>query len=1139
MIKKFSVSYCNADASFEIHNMKQYAGRDDLSYSILCVVENIIQRGRMVGLSRFLKEYYGENQDETFYNFFSDSAIDWGNLIKGDEISGYNPAKIFYYNILPSIFEDYPFVPQLFVPEVLISDIVNVERSEYKNQRVDFYCPEAKLVIEIDGSHHQYCTQKYIDESREDFLANNGIVTVRIPTKCFLVDNDLEPFAQKIKDIVLKNISEDMIRDYLNNYIMCVEKKVPDRILALTATIRLQIALIEMCKAGDLSLSESRWSLAIKTDEISGYERVAIVDLFNWIENIFKLAGETFTTPEVEFADFDSRNSSTKAIHIKLTTPLGNAALMKKNVIYVTASARRDVDYFSLAIAKPIKYVVDDSGKNSFAGNSDGLNSSRLALRFILRNIFGFDSFRNGQERIIMNALKGNDTIGVLPTGTGKSICYQLPLILQPCISFCVCPIKSLMIDQDLNLKDKGIGRTAFLTSDISAEERTSIQKGFAECKYWWIYISPERFQDATFRQYMSNMTKERKIFFGYGVIDEVHCLSEWGHSFRVSYLNLVKTIRKFCQNITMIGLTATASFNVLKNIQVEFGMKDKNNVISIPSFTREELNFRVVKTTRKQHELQTLLASYRKVYPDIFVSKGADSRCGIIFTPFVNGNDGCYLLSKHLSYYLDAEVRCFAGETPKKWVENEDVVWDKYKHDAQSEFKENYYTVLCATKAFGMGIDKPNVRYTVHYGIPSSLEALYQEAGRAGRDKKKATCTILYTPEDTTVYTEKEDEKEKEDGEIIEPLIPTGMSFDEYTKYLLTPEATVEEIRKFTNDKRVWKGKDATKQLFLLSNGLLSSKEEVEAVLQKILPKAKSGRKVVYSVDYQDDLQGFQTYIYHLSIIGVIEDWTVSWKGPTVDVSFTNYATRDILGLTERYIRYYEADFDITKEDDFKICDEKNEEICIALRIFLDWYSRTIVYSRRQALLNVIEACERYTDERAADFKDEMEAYFRLDDVADVFGDIADEPREFREWFIVLIADRLKKSKNSVRDTLISLNRFLESYQHNVGLNYISGILNIIQNSFDSPNGEARLQMALNVINTFNPEDKLYIVTETAKLFRDLGKPDEGEIFSEYMIEHLDYDGTDRAIYKIIEDNFSLWYFLNKKLRQLCCVEE
>lgn len=1156
MMKRFTANYCNADSNFEIHNIKKYVGRDDISYSVLCVVQNIIQRGEPTGLSRFLKENYGENGENKFYHFFSDSAIDWDGVIKGEEHTGYNPAMYFYYDILPKLFKENPFMQQLFVPEVLISDIVGTVRREFKDQQVDFYCPETKLVIEIDGSQHLEQGQAHLDESRDGFLASYGITTVRIPTACVMEEEKFEPYAQTILKTVDQNMPFAKQQEYLSDYLISKNKQIPERVLALTATMRLQITLLELCKAGELSLSDAKWTLAIKTDEITGYERLAIVDLFDWIENIYKLAGEPFTTPEIEFVDFDNRYNNAKAIHIMLTSPIGNVGALKKNIIYVAAAARKDADYFAMAIARPIKYIIDDSGKNEILETADGLNRSRLALRFILRNVFGFDSFRNGQERIIMNALKRNDTIGVLPTGTGKSICYQLPLILQPCISFCVCPIKSLMIDQDLNLKDKGVGRSAFLSSDLSTAEREMVQKGFAECRYWWIYISPERFQDASFRQYMRNMTKERNAYFGYGVIDEVHCLSEWGHSFRVSYLNLVKTIRKYCQNITMIGLTATASFNVLKNIQVEFGMSDKSNVISIPSFTREELNFKVIKTEKKRAVLESILDSYKKAYPDIFISTGAGSRCGIIFTPFVNGGDGCYQLSRHLSQYLKADVRCFAGEMPRQWSDNEISTWESYKHGAQAEFKENAYTVLCATKAFGMGIDKPNVRYTLHYGIPSSLEALYQEAGRAGRDKQKSMCTILYTPESQEPYKHKPDANEDEnhkpsvnedenqnpsanEDENQKPFIPEGMSFDTYTRYLLKPEATVEEIRNFSNNKKIWAGKDASKQIFLLGNGLISTPAEVDAVLREVLPKAKSGCKVIYFVDERERLQEFQTYIYHLSIIGVVEDWTVSWKGPTVEVQFSDYATKDILGLTEHYIRHYEPDFDITAEAEFRVCEEKEDEICLALRIFLDWYSKTIVYSRRQALLNVIEACDRYTDERADEFKDEMEAYFRLDDVADVFGDIADEPREFREWFAVLNADRLKKSANTVRDTMISLNRFLESYQHNVGLNYISGILNIIQNSFDSPNGEGRLQMALKVINSFASEDKKFIVTETAKLFRDLGKEDEAEVFSEYMIEHLDYEGADRAIYKIIQDNFSLWYFLNKKIRQLCDTEE
>ena len=126
---------------------------------------------------------------------------------------------------------------------------------------------------------------------------------------------------------------------------------------------------------------------------------------------------------------------------------------------------------------------------------------------------------------------------------------------------------------------------------------------------------------------------------------------------------------------------------------------------------------------------------------------KKEKTRCGIIFTPFVNGKFGCFPLANKLSQDYSADIRCFGGEKPKKWPDEEN--WDEYKRNVQDEFKNDSFSLLCATKAFGMGIDKPNVRYTVHYGIPSSLESLYQEAGRAGRDKQKAECVILYNAED------------------------------------------------------------------------------------------------------------------------------------------------------------------------------------------------------------------------------------------------------------------------------------------------------------------------------------------------------------------------------------------------------
>ncbi|MBU2920710.1 DEAD/DEAH box helicase [Winogradskyella psychrotolerans] len=223
------------------------------------------------------------------------------------------------------------------------------------------------------------------------------------------------------------------------------------------------------------------------------------------------------------------------------------------------------VNYFKLSTSTKFKY------KLLFNEESNDLEN----LEFFLKNIFEYDRFNNGQISIIQNILENNTTIGLLPTGGGKSLTYQLACLLQPCISFVVCPIKSLMYDQVKDLNQAYIQNIESINSDVGGAARTEILDNYSNGKYFFVFISPERFQTKDFRERLVAINSQ--LDFSYAVIDEVHCLSEWGHDFRTSYLNLSNTIKKYCPTINFLGLTATASVNVLKDIQLEFNTDQKN----------------------------------------------------------------------------------------------------------------------------------------------------------------------------------------------------------------------------------------------------------------------------------------------------------------------------------------------------------------------------------------------------------------------------------------------------------------------------------------------------------------------------------------------------------------------------------
>ena len=1082
MTVKHTANYINADSNFEITNIPttHITGRN---HQLICVLMNIFQRGLPTRPSEFLSGYI-RRYPEWPIRLFSDEIPSWGNIIKGNEDTGDYPARHFYYDLLPKCFSDFPYIQQVMIPEVEIGDIVPCGKNAFVNQQVDFYVPDAKLVIEIDGAQHEDAFQAALDRKRDYFLKSRGVHTVRIPVSSVrnpdeTFDIAMEAICNRIKEFrTVLAVDSASYKLFLDGGI--------DDIYSSVAIIRLQILFLELYECGWISFEDEEIKIAIKNHEVDGYEEAALEDLMMWIGNLSTLMGVPFKKPQIQILrvdEFDQELVGYIPIELSVSKTIYQIGNRTNTTVYVTNCCRQDKDYFYVRTASPIQYEISEDVEK------------QKALLFFLRNIFRHESFRDGQEKIIINALRRKDTVGVLPTGSGKSLCYQLAALLQPCISFCVSPIKSLMVDQYRNLLGLSITRVDYLSSDLSASERTEIQNRYAALRSLWIFVSPERFQDRMFREYLMELSSDPNTSFGYAIIDEVHCLSEWGHTFRVSYLNLIKSIRKYCPDVVLLGLTATASLKVLKNILIEFDMKDKESVVAATTFSRPELSFEVIKIPNgeKKRRLMDLLKSYRTIYEDIFVKTGEDAKCGIIFTPYVEGPFGCFSLSNDLANALDADVRCFSGKKPKQWKSSRG--WEKYNKSVQEDFKENKYTLLCATKAFGMGIDKPNIRYTIHYGIPSSMEALYQEAGRAGRDGNKATCTVLYSPEE---------------------------KLREQLEFCLGKKASTTMLREFVNinKKKFDIQADAFRQISLMSHEMIDVNNELWKVDEIIKNYYKPGEEVVVSAKDKDGFDEMQKLLFHLATIGAVDDWSVDWKSNSCQVLFSRCDSYKLCNLTERYIRNYDLEFTIDRE---KIVDEYNdlESIKNILQVFLEWYQDNILYSRRQALLNVMYACDLYSKDDKQAFKDNIEAYFQLNDLAELLGSIADEPHRYKLWFGVINADKIRYEKLS--NILMSLNRYLESYRNNIGLNYISGILHMIDGSFDAEDGRTRLTQALKGIQKYDEDARQFILEETAKTIAKTMDKQGIAAFSSFFVEN--FKPSSKTVYtlcKILRDDYS-----------------
>ncbi|MCM1087238.1 MAG: DNA helicase RecQ [Muribaculaceae bacterium] len=333
----------------------------------------------------------------------------------------------------------------------------------------------------------------------------------------------------------------------------------------------------------------------------------------------------------------------------------------------------------------------------------------------ILKKYFGYSTFREGQEILIDNILAGKDVLGIMPTGAGKSICYQAPALLLPGITLVISPLISLMKDQVQALNQAGI-HAAYINSSLSEAQIAKALRLAAGGQYKIIYVAPERLESYDFLAFTE------RVEISMLTIDEAHCISQWGQDFRPSYLKIVQFIKRLKARPIVSAFTATATDKVKEDIVASLALQ--NPRILITGFDRKNLYF-AVETPRKK---DTYVRNYIREHA---------LESGIIYCATRKNVDTLY---EKLSEEGISVTRYHAGLSAEERKQNqEDFIYDNKP-------------IMIATNAFGMGIDKSNVRYVIHYNMPQSLENYYQEAGRAGRDGEKASCILLYSAQDIMI---------------------------------------------------------------------------------------------------------------------------------------------------------------------------------------------------------------------------------------------------------------------------------------------------------------------------------------------------------------------------------------------------
>ncbi|MFJ8260518.1 DNA helicase RecQ [Rummeliibacillus sp. NPDC094406] len=329
-----------------------------------------------------------------------------------------------------------------------------------------------------------------------------------------------------------------------------------------------------------------------------------------------------------------------------------------------------------------------------------------------LQQFFGYKQFRLGQEKIIEQVLVGESSLCVMPTGGGKSVCYQIPALMLEGTTIVVSPLISLMQDQVDTLLEMGI-EAAYINSSLSQNELQETMRNAQEGHYKLLYIAPERLESESFTNLLASLRVPLIA------VDEAHCISQWGHDFRPSYRAIGRLTKRFTHRPTVVALTATATPAVREDICHQLVIQEENTVMT--GFARDNLSFSVVIGQNKERYVKELV-------------KKNKHEVGIIYAATRKTVDHLYGVLKKAGISV---ARYHAGLS------------EGLRQSEQNRFLHDEASVMVATNAFGMGIDKSNVRFVVHYQLPKNMESYYQEAGRAGRDGLASECILLYSPQD------------------------------------------------------------------------------------------------------------------------------------------------------------------------------------------------------------------------------------------------------------------------------------------------------------------------------------------------------------------------------------------------------
>ena len=921
-----------------------------------------------------------------------------------------------------------PWAAGFIQRQALISDLVDAELPpELNGSRVDFVLQMSRVrwVLEIDGAQHLEPGERKRDELRDRTLKHAGWKVLRIPASTVRSGSEAwfkESFGRADADERRSlEASEEWRSVESAAGRSTVHRAAWHTILVPLALQRCLRGLLKMYSCGALDAGRRQRVLVVEEDApVAADAFRLLLEIWDLVHRLSPQRGAPPPSVSLDVVGGEGLLGAGPPVR-SIDEPEGNYdavishSLLLREGRVGPLSAGVAAQWADRAIR--IRRAVGLCGERrleqseNFRYGIDGDSREQAdAMRRILQVVFRKRDFRDGQAQAIRRLLNGEPAIVLLPTGGGKSLIYQFAGMLLPGMTVIIDPIISLMDDQVASLHRMGIDRVDAVSGQLPAGDRVHLLDRLAAGNLAYVFIAPERLQSEDFREQLRSACSKMPVSLA--VVDEAHCLSEWGHDFRPSYLHLPMNLQRYCYDQrtasgpTLVALTGTASFAVLEDIQAELEINHEDAVIRPSSFDRRELSFDVRQTSRR--ERPSALQEVRAAMPqrlgvgeeDFFRSdRGDETDCGLVFCPHVDGQLGVESVAARLGHR-----NYYAGKAPERFTGN----WNQHKQELQRRFTRNGVQELVATKSFGMGIDKPNIRYTMHYGMPGSVEAFYQEAGRAGRNGRPgyALCTVLYS----------DDSWERGLAILDEP----------------DHHAAMRRLQGVRHDRRG----DVLTHLWFLLKSYKGREDEKKSTLELWNRHLAGERTAEVSFKGEEDQQVKEKCIYRLSMLGLVQDYTVDWRRREFVLMLRHEGSHDVTAQLRRYLAKYKFPGYVDRLLE-PLSAADGDLVERAVGVLVDFIYEEVVEKRKEAIRTMAELCRGF--QNSEDFRKGILAYLQDSEFSEQLNEW--RSRSFEQVGLADVREVLERpaTPDQLRQLIGTTRRVLEADPGNAALRYLS----------------------------------------------------------------------------------------------------